>query len=345
MPPFDEAAAPEARLRSDFAALQGPRPIPQGARPIPTAARAFRELPPSTAEGRAARIARGLVAYRKPGPKGACAGCHSAAAIDLAFIGFSDADILRRAIPQVGVDDARAVVDLVHALREQHRIDRPLHPRRFRFLQPGHEVLPELPQPLVYPGDEQPVGVHDAARDAAFARSLVDDVKLRLVGEPIRTLAEARAAETQLRQLDLRRLRVGVPFERWTEDGFHGPGSNVPTEWVAMLARAAGAGRGGALAGAGGRLPGRSQHRQPVAHVRRHRDGHHRRAPPRRWPPLEPAQVPGGAGGQPHAAAPDAGHPRLVRTARPPAIRSPGGSWPSPATRSGAWATAFARTR
>jgi mono/diheme cytochrome c family protein len=236
MPPFDEADAPEARLRSDFAALQG-LADPTGAAGDPDCGPGLRELPPSTAESRAARIAHGLVAYRKPGPKGACAGCHSAAAIDLAFIGFSDADILRRAIPQVGVDDARAVLDLVHALREQHRIDRPLHPRRFRFLQPGHEVLPELRQPLVYPGDDQPVGVHDAARDAAFARSLVDDVKLRLTGEPIRSLAEARAAETQLRQLDLRRLPVGVPFQRWTEDGFHGPGSNVPTEWVAMLAR------------------------------------------------------------------------------------------------------------
>jgi mono/diheme cytochrome c family protein len=238
MPPFDELAAPEGRLRADFAALTSPQAGPAGAVADPDCGPGFRELPPSTVEARVARITRGLAAYRKPGPKGACAGCHSAAAIDLAFIGFSDADILRRAIPQIGVDDARAVLDLVHVLREQHLIERPLHPRRFRFLQPGHEVLAGLPQPLVYTGDEQPVGVHDAARDAAFARALVDDVKLRLVGQPIRSLADARAAETQLRQLDLRRLRVGVPFERWSEDGFHGPGSNVPTEWVAMLARA-----------------------------------------------------------------------------------------------------------
>jgi mono/diheme cytochrome c family protein len=111
MPPFDEAAAPEARLRRDFVALQRASLSGEPAAPAPAADPACgpgrRELPPSSADERAARIERGLAAYRKPGPKGACAGCHSALAIDLAFIGFSDADILRRAIPQVGVSDAR----------------------------------------------------------------------------------------------------------------------------------------------------------------------------------------------------------------------------------------------
>ena len=110
-------------------------------------------------------------------------------------------------------------------------------------MQPGHEVLPELPQPAVYPGDMLMPGVRDAARDAAFALSLKDEVKLLLVGEPIRTVEQARAAEAQLLGLDLRSLKVGVPFERWTEDGFHGSASNVPTEWVAMLARRPGAGQ------------------------------------------------------------------------------------------------------
>jgi mono/diheme cytochrome c family protein len=234
MPPFDEVAAPRDRLIADFAALTAPAPAASGA--DPDCGPGYRSLPPLGEAERAARISRGMAAYRRPGPKGACAGCHSAAAIDLAFIGFSDADILRRAIPQVGVEDARAVVDLVHALRVRHRIDRPLHPRRFRLLQPGDEPLPEMRQPAVYPQLASP-GEHDAARDAAFARALVDDVRLRLVGDPIASLAEARAAERQLLELDLRRLKVGVPFPRWTEDGFHGAGSNVPNEWVAMLAR------------------------------------------------------------------------------------------------------------
>jgi mono/diheme cytochrome c family protein len=245
MPPFDEVAAPESRLLRDFAALQRALLPADPAAPAsvadPACGPGRRDLPPSAADGRAARIARGLAAYRKPGPKGACAGCHSAVAIDLAFIGFSDADILRRAIPQVGVTDARAIVDLVHALREEHGIDRPLHPRRFRFLQPGDEVLPALPQPSVYPGTL--AGEQDAARDAAFARSLKEEVRLLLLGDPIRTVDQARAAQAQLLGLDLGRLRVGIPLERWTEDGFHGPASNVATEWVPMLARRPAPGR------------------------------------------------------------------------------------------------------
>jgi mono/diheme cytochrome c family protein len=239
MPPFDEATAPEARLLRDFAALQRASLPGDPAAAAPTGDLACgpgrRELPPSPAAARAARIERGLAAYRKAGPKGACAGCHSAVAIDLAFIGFSDADILRRAIPQVGVADARAIVDLVHALREEQGIDRPLHPLRFRFLQPGDEVLPGLPQPAIYPGTL--AGEQDAARDAAFARSLRDDVRLLLVGDPIRTVDQARAAQAQLLGLDLGRLRVGIPLERWSEDGFHGAASNVATEWVPMVAR------------------------------------------------------------------------------------------------------------
>jgi mono/diheme cytochrome c family protein len=245
MPPFDETAAPEARLLRDFAALQRAALPGDPAAPAPAADPACgpgrRELPAASAAERAARIERGLAAYRKPGPKGACAGCHSAVAIDLAFIGFSDADILRRAIPQVGVTDARAIVDLVHALRADHGIDRPLHPRRFRFLQPGDEVLAALPQPSVYPGTQP--GEQDAARDAAFARSLKEEVRLLLLGDPIRTVDQARAAETQLLGLDLGRLRVGIPLERWTEDGFHGAASNVATEWVPMLARRPAPGR------------------------------------------------------------------------------------------------------
>jgi mono/diheme cytochrome c family protein len=234
MPPFDERAAPEANLRRDFLAL-GPGSLAPAPSADPACGPGARALPPSSASERAARIERGLAAYRQPGPKGACAGCHSVAATDLAFIGFSDGDILRRAIPQVGVEDARAIVDLVHALRQEHGIDRPLHPRRFRFLQPGDEVLPGLAQPAVYPGTL--AGEQDAARDAAFARSLEQDVGLLLVGETIRTVAQARAAEEQLLRLDLRRLRIGIPLERWTEDGFHGAASNVATEWVPMLAR------------------------------------------------------------------------------------------------------------
>src|SRR5262249_19216724 len=46
-----------------------------------------------------------------------------------------------------------------------------------------------------------------------------------------------KAAQEQLLALDLTRLRSGIPIERWTEDGFHGPEHNVPNEWIPMLSR------------------------------------------------------------------------------------------------------------
>jgi hypothetical protein len=93
------------------------------------------------------------------------------------------------------------------------------------------------------------VGEQDAARDAAFARSLKEEVGLRLLGDPIRTVEQAHAAEAQLMGLDLTRLRVGIPIERWTEDGFHGAASNVATEWIPMLARRPAPGQEGGFEG------------------------------------------------------------------------------------------------
>ncbi len=233
MPAFTAAAVPDARLQADFAALKGTGDPTAAADPDcgPGAA----DLPAATEADLAARITRGLAVYRKEGPKGACAGCHSAGAIDLTFIGFSDATILRRAVPNVGTEDAQTIVDLVHALRQRYKVDRPLHPRKFRFMQPGHDVLAEIADPGVTAVDNP--GTHDEARDRAFGQYLQNTVKLLLAGDKITTLEQAKAAQDQLMKLDLRKLQVGVPSERWTEDAFNGPASNTSVEWIPMLAR------------------------------------------------------------------------------------------------------------
>jgi mono/diheme cytochrome c family protein len=233
MPAFTADAVPDARLRADYAALKG------GGDPTvsvdPDCGPGAADLPVATAAELDARIARGMAVFRKEGPKGACAGCHSAGALDLAFIGFSDATILRRAVPNVGPEDAQTVVDLIHALRQRYQVDRPLHPRKFRFMQPGNEVLPEVVDPGATLAADP--GAHDDARDRAFGQYLQNDVKLLLAGDKITTLEQAKAAQDQLLKLDLRKLKVGVPIERWTEDAFNGPDSNVATEWIPMLAR------------------------------------------------------------------------------------------------------------
>ncbi len=237
MPAFDAQLVSDAQLAADFEALRASAKLVTA---DPDCGPGAAELVPLSSEELELRIARGMEVYRRPGPKGACAGCHSAAAIDMAFIGFSDANILRRAIPNIGAADAPRIVDMVHALRQLYAVDRPLHPLKFRFLQPGHEVLPELQQSNIQLGDAP--GAHDAARDRAFAKYLTDDVKLLLAGETISSLEQAVAAQKQLLELDLTQLKVGVPVELWTEDGFRGSEHNVPTEWIPMLARTPAAG-------------------------------------------------------------------------------------------------------
>jgi mono/diheme cytochrome c family protein len=235
MPKFTTDAVSDARLQADFAALKGIGDPTAAA--DPDCGPGVADLPVATEQQLSDRITRGMAVFRKEGPKGACAGCHSAGAIDLAFIGFTDATILRRAVPNVGTDDAQTVVDLIHALRQRYKIDRPLHPRKFRFMQPGNEVLPEMVDPGAAAPAADNYGAHDDARDRAFGHYLQDNVKLLLLGDKITTLEQAKAAQDQLLKLDLRKLQVGVPIERWTEDGFNGPASNVPTEWIPMLAR------------------------------------------------------------------------------------------------------------
>ena len=91
-------------------------------------------------------------------------GCHSTSG-SFGQVGKPFADdrgsILRRAVPNVGPADAQTVVDLIHALRQRYKVDRPLHPRKFRFMQPGHEVLPEV----VDPGATPPAANNPGASD------------------------------------------------------------------------------------------------------------------------------------------------------------------------------------
>lgn len=65
-----------------------------------------------------ARIAEGLEVWRKPGiilEDAACNDCHAPDALDLAFFDFGDDNIMRRAEPHVGNEDAQKIVGLIHA--------------------------------------------------------------------------------------------------------------------------------------------------------------------------------------------------------------------------------------
>lgn len=164
-----------------------------------------------------AAVAQGLQAWRRPGAHGSCVSCHTPDAFDLALVGYSDADIVRRALDHVSTDDAQKIVGLVKAMRQLYTIERPLHPLKFRPLQPGSELLP---------GDTA------EKRDEAFIGVLANDVNLLWANTRIETRAQALAAHAQLRDLDLRKLPVGIPFDRWSEDQVHGTAHLSASEWI-----------------------------------------------------------------------------------------------------------------
>ena len=144
---------------------------------------------------------------------GPCASCHSPDAIDLAWIGYSDCDIRRRALDHVNSAQADAIVEYIHARRQQHDIQKPLHPDKYRPLQPNHE-------PFGDPADDIEVADSDLQdqRDEAFMRHLTDDLQLLWATSRIDSLERARQAYQQLLTLDLKRLPLGIPFDRFSED-------------------------------------------------------------------------------------------------------------------------------
>jgi mono/diheme cytochrome c family protein len=163
---------------------------------------------------------QGLAAWRRIGNHGGCASCHSPDGFDLALIGYSDADIVRRSLDHVTSAEAQQIVTWIKALRQIHHIERPLHPLNFRPLQPGMEVLP---------------GATHTDRDLAFGQYLNTDLQLIWAKDRIESRAQAQAAQAQLLALDLRKLRIGIPFDRWSEDHSRGAAHQSASEWIPMM--------------------------------------------------------------------------------------------------------------
>ncbi|MDY7233102.1 hypothetical protein [Hyalangium rubrum] len=178
-----------------------------------------------------ARYAAGMAAWRHEGTRGACAGCHSPDAIELARVGYTDADLRRRALSHVDEEKANALVGLIHVQRQRYEMKRLLHPGRFRPLQPAYE-----PFAATTPG----LSVHEPSaqseRDGAFMDSLVNERKLLWATGRIDSLEKARQAYDELLAIDLRQLRLGLPFDHLSEDGYHGQEHRSVFEWFPDMA-------------------------------------------------------------------------------------------------------------
>ncbi len=180
-------------------------------------------------------------ADRRTHPKGSCAGCHGADFFDLARIGSTRGDVIRRAVADGATpDQARALANSVEALRGRYGMEA-ASARTFRPFQPGGAVLlPETDLPR-----------HEArvVRDIAFGRQL-ESLLPTLFGSPIDTPEQAEAARTEMldlangtnvgganpEALDLRALPVGLPYPLWSSDGHHGSEQATMNDWIADIA-------------------------------------------------------------------------------------------------------------
>ncbi len=202
MPSFRADYISDENLHKDYAALKALAGVPDRAAVV---AADPAKWSPAEVE---ARYQLGLKAFRKPGAVDglACANCHSPDGIELAVIGFTDDEILRRGQQHLSPADALLVRDFVHAQRRRFDIVRTCSPD-WRPFQPGGKVLP---------------GNTAAEQDVAFLGEL-SQRGLKVAAGKVIGLADAHAAMTEMQALDLRTLPIGVPLPRWAEDKFDGP--------------------------------------------------------------------------------------------------------------------------
>jgi hypothetical protein len=238
--------APPAPTALSAAPLQSSAPV---AAPAPalanTATRPRTPAPAATAftDEEARRIAIGL--WRNDTlskhPKGSCAGCHGADFFDLARIGSTDADLRRRALADGATEDeSKALIQAVKRMRSDMRLP-PADARQFRPFQPGGMQL--------LPGLSDAPHIAAVKRDIAFAKQLQALLPTLMNGR-IDSLAKAQRAREELidlangtntqganpNLLNLRKLRTGVAYPRWSADLFHGKHEGTFNDWIADIA-------------------------------------------------------------------------------------------------------------
>lgn len=185
---------------------------------------------PMTQEQLAEALQRGFETWRFAGMGGACVGCHAPDGYDLAKVGYSDADIVRRALDHVDQEKADTLVAYVHALRQKHGMTELLHPAKFRPEQPGFEAFAETT-----PGLEVTDPQAQDERDEAFMHALTDDLGLLWATGKVDSLEKAKKARDELLAIDLRTLKLGIPFDHLSEDGFYGEPHRSIFEWYPAM--------------------------------------------------------------------------------------------------------------
>jgi mono/diheme cytochrome c family protein len=213
MPAFLPTRVSDAELMAIFNYISQPPTAPDpNAAPAPYCL--SRPEATWTADQIQTALTNGITAWRTPGTVdgNACSFCHGPDPMDLAFIGYTDSQMYRRAFSHIGQPTIDAIIDMVHALRAKYQITAPPNPLTYRPFQPGGDVLP---------------GSSSMERDQAFGQEL-SDMGLTLMGAPINSVATAQKAWQELSAINLRQLKVGIPLNKYTEDIFNNDGVVPP---------------------------------------------------------------------------------------------------------------------
>jgi cytochrome c553 len=211
MPKFPASLYPDTELLADFDRLLSQTPTKTVTHPSLS----------WTIDEAKAKKATGLAAFRKKDAHGAaCANCHAPDGLDLAVLAYPDAAILRRATLHLPPEDGPLLVDLIHAQRRLYNIQTPCS-LEWRPLQPGGRPLE---------------GATALEQDLAYFRELKAH-NVKVVSSRIQNKADAAAAAQELLTLNIRKIRMGIPFARWTEDGFNGDAHRTINDWIPAVPR------------------------------------------------------------------------------------------------------------
>ena len=161
-------------------------------------------------------IEEGLAAWRTTQKDAACFMCHGADPIDLARIGYTDGDIMRRALLHLDEPTSKKIVKYVHAYRKKHNIDRLFDPEKFRPMQPAGDSL---------------AGENNARRDINFMKMLIKNDVI-FAKKKINSTEEMTKAIKQMGKIDLYRLRLPIFMNRYTADGIRGDDFHTTAEWI-----------------------------------------------------------------------------------------------------------------
>lgn len=175
-------------------------------------------------------------------PKGSCSGCHGADFLDLAVIGSTETDILRRAkIDGATEQQAQALAAAIVYLRQDAGLPA-RNARTFKPFQPGGAVLlPDL---------SDASHIQAIKRDIAFGQQL-QQLQPVLSGPRISSPEMARRARDQMLDLargtnvgganptlmNLRQMPTGVAYPLWSADLHQGAEEGTLNDWIADIAR------------------------------------------------------------------------------------------------------------